>query len=278
MADSNNRTVTRVEVYEPPKDPTHTGKAEFRPEERELFARGLRILNDTGIPYLVAGAFAKHAYTRIWRNTKDLDIFLKAADLKKAFDALSAAGFKTSVKYGHWLAKAEWGPDVIDLIFGIGHGKLPITDDWFQGSHSFEIAGVKAPLIPIEELIAAKVYVADRYRFDGSDIVHLILGAKGQLDWQRVLKRLAGNQEILLWHLILFDFVYPGHPDYLPRELMSQLFEQARRRWSNPGDPKTFRGTLLDPWSYLVDIEEWGYQDQRDLTPLVNEKGELIRG
>ncbi len=269
--------VERLEVYEPPEDPSRTGRAELRPEEQEVFQRALNTLNQTGIPYLLAGAFAKHAYTGIWRNTKDLDIFLKAADLKQAFDALSAVGFETCVKYKHWLAKAESGPEVVDLIFGIGHGRLPITEDWFVGARLTKIAGVQVPLIPIEELIAAKVYVADRYRFDGSDVVHLIQGAKGKLDWQRILRRLGDeNREVLLWDLILFDFVYPGHADYLPQELMTELFAQARQRWSKRTDPKEFRGTLLDPWSYLVDVEEWGYHDERDLTPLVDDQGELV--
>ncbi len=269
-------TVKRVEVYEPPKDPTHTGKAELEPEERQMFARGLQILKETGIPFVVAGAFAKHAYTGIWRNTKDLDVFLKAADLRKAFDALEKDGFKTSVKYKHWLAKAEKEPDVIDLIFGIGHGRLPVTDEWFVGAGRTRIAGVEVPLIPIEELIAAKVYVADRYRFDGSDVVHLIHSARGKLDWERVLHRLGDRREILLWHLVLFDFVYPGHSNFLPRRLMAQLFDEMRERWKTPGDPRSFRGTLLDPWSYLVDVQEWGYEDPRLLAPVVNDRGELV--
>jgi hypothetical protein len=76
--------------------------------------------------------------------------------------------------------------------------------------------------------------------------------------------------------LILFDFVYPGHPDYLPREVMERLFVEARRRWSDPPPAHAFRGTLIDHLSYHVDVNDWGYQDRRRLAPLVAMDGELL--
>jgi hypothetical protein len=81
----------------------------------------------------------------------------------------------------------------------------------------------------------------------------------------------------LLWHLILFDFVYPGHSDYLPKEIMIELFDEMRRKWGQKErDTKDFRGIVIDPFSFRVDIDEWGYEDQRNLKPLVNERGELL--
>ncbi|HBY93443.1 MAG: nucleotidyltransferase family protein [Ardenticatenaceae bacterium] len=258
-------------------DVAREGKPEFEPEEAQVFARSLRVLNETGIPYVVGGAFAKHAYTGVWRDTKDLDIFLKPGDLKPALDALKAAGYETEVEFEHWLAKARHAPYFIDLIFGTGHGQLQVDDTWFKYSQPVEIAGVRTRLIPIEELIVSKAYIAERYRFDGADVAHLIRGAKGVIAWSRVLERLGPNRELLLWQLILFDFIYPGHSDYLPKELMVQLFEQARERWSNPqANRKAFRGTLLDPFSFIVDVEDWGYEDRRDLEPLVNDEGEPV--
>jgi hypothetical protein len=57
---------------------------------------------------------------------------------------------------------------------------------------------------------------------------------------------------------------------------MVQLFEKMRRRWAKPGPAHAFRGTLLDPFSFIVDIEDWGYEDRRDLSPLVDEEGEPL--
>jgi hypothetical protein len=77
--------------------------------------------------------------------------------------------------------------------------------------------------------------------------------------------------------LIHFDFVYPGHSDYLPKDVMAELFQDAEKRWKNAKSSKRkFKGTLIDPFSYNVDVMDWGYQDTRKTEPLVNEKGEVL--
>ena len=268
--------MSEQEAEEPAEDVAREGKPQFEPEQEAMFARGLRALNQAGIAYVIAGAMAKHAYTGIWRNTKDIDLFLKPADLEPALAALAGAGFDTTIEFHHWLAKARQEPYFIDLIFGTGHGQLQIDDSWFEKSRPIKVAGVQAQLIPVEELIVSKLYVAERYRFDGADVLHVIQGTRGQIDWQRVLALLDDNRDLLLPYLLLFAFVYPGRTHYLPQSLMTELFEEARRRWSDPHGRKDFRGTLLDPFSFTVDIEDWDYEDQRKLEPLVGEMGDVL--
>jgi hypothetical protein len=121
------------------------------------------------------------------------------------------------------------------------------------------------------------MFVNTRQRYDGSEVAHLIRSRKGKLDWERLVERLGEHRQLLLWHLILFDYVYPGHSDYLPQKLMLQLFEEMQEQWSNNfHPPNAFRGTLIDPFSFMVDIEDWEYQDIRDTEPLVTEEGELL--
>jgi hypothetical protein len=246
-------------------------------EEEDIFRQGLRVLNNTGVTYAVGAAFARYIYTGIWRSTKDLDVFLKPQDLKLVMDEFKEAGFETHVESPHWLAKAKKNGHTIDLIFGTGHGLLPIDDSSFAGSQQAKIVGVNTRLFPIEEMIAAASFINVRGRFDGAEVLHLIQGSRGELDWERILRRLGDNRQLLLWHLILFDFVYPGHKDYLPRELMVELFDEVRQNWeSSRYSPKAFRGTVIDPFSFRVDIDDWGYEDQRNMQPLVNDAGELL--
>ena len=252
------------------------GATQFEPEEREVFVRWLQILENTGMPFLLGGAFAVHAYTGVWRDTKDLDIFIWPRDLKKALHALASVGFKTEVPYPNWLAKARQEPYVMDLIFGVWNGQIPVDQDWFKRSVPGEVAGVPVQIMPIEEILASKLYVAARDRFDGSDVLHLIRCSRGNIDWKRVLARLDGNYELLLWHFILFDFAYPGHTEYLPQDLVVRLFERVRLGWSEPRDPKKFRGSLLDPFSFEVDLKDWGYQEERRMEPLVDHNGDLL--
>ncbi len=138
--------------------------------------------------------------------------------------------------------------------------------------------GVEVTLIPIEEMIASAMFVAGRNRFDGGEVAHLIRSAKGKIDWERIMARMNGNRELVLWHLILFDYIYPGHANFLPQDLMVELFDEVRKRWETEKrrNSHAFRGTLLDPFSYTVDVKDWGYEDRQNKAPLVDKEGNYI--
>ncbi len=249
----------------------------FTPEQADVYRQALHALNDAGVPYLVAGALAKYAYTGIWRDTKDLDLFLKADDLNRALAVLAEAGFETEIEFPHWLAKARRDPYFVDLIFGMGHGRLHVEESWFEEKRPFAIAGVDVFLLPPEELFVSKTFVIERYRCDVADLLHLILRTKGQLNWQRILTLLSNQRDLLLCHLLLFNYVYPGRSEYLPQGLITDLFTDVHQRWQKPMAAERFRGTLLDPHSFVVDVESWGYNDSRELDPLVDEEsGEVM--
>jgi len=242
------------------------GQPHLEPEQAEVYSKALRILNDTGIPYILAGAFALHTYTGLWRDTKDLDVFIKPSDLEKALRELAKAGFKVEIPEDHWLAKAWSEPYFVDLIFSMANGAIQFDDDWLKSERTAEIEGVHAPLIGLEQLIASKAFVAARDRFDGGDIAHVIRSVRGKVDWKRVGRILGPHRKILLWHFLFFDFVYPGHPDYLPQDLIQQMFEGIRRDWADPqAQSSECRGMLVDPFSFSADIRDWGYTDPREL-------------
>ena len=277
MTDEQEKLNDEAEADENAKNVTAEGSPKMGSAEGKIFAQALRKLNEAGIPYLVGAAFARHAYTGVWRKTKDLDLFLKAEDLRRAMDALEEAGFKTQIEYQHWLAKAIKKPYFVDLIFGTGHGQIQVDDSWFEYASPGVVLAVPTRLVPIEEMIALGVYVAERSRFDASDVAHLIRASQGKVNWERVLDLLGENRELLLLHLILFDIIYPGHSDYLPKKLMVRLFQEVQERWeSGEVEPKAFRGSILDPFSFSVDVEDWGYEDRRNLEPIVDKKGELL--
>lgn len=245
--------------------------------QSQVYREALVALNNSGVQYAVGAAFARYVYTSIWRQTKDLDVFILPEDLRPAMDALEKAGFSTEIKDKSWLAKAWKDGSFLDLIFGTGHGQLPIDERSFNGVVKEKVLGVETSLIPIEEMIVSAAYIAGRNRFDGPEVVHLIRSVEGKLDWERILNRLGENRQLLLWHLIFFDFIYPGHTDYLPQELITGLFQEAQERWKKkPRNPKLFRGTILDPFSYTVDVEDWGYEDRRTVDPLVDRQGNTL--
>ncbi len=59
-------------------------------------------------------------------------------------------------------------------------------------------------------MIWSKAFIMERERYDGADIAHLILACGRDLDWRRLLGRFGRRWRVLLSHLVLFGFVYPG--------------------------------------------------------------------
>jgi hypothetical protein len=191
-------------------------------------------------------------------------------------DAFAAVGFDTEVRNPHWLAKVHRPPHLLDILFAVRHvTRLRITDEWLETSLAARFLGVPTRLLGPEETVATKAYIGNRDRFDGADILHIIRALQGELDWQRLIDLLEGDEEILLWHLVLFAFVYPMHRDWLPQALMERAFERVQSTPALLG-ARAFRGTVLDPEAFRVDVAEWGYRDGGSHPPILHRSGRSL--
>jgi len=63
---------------------------------------------------------------------------------------------------------------------------------------------------------------------------------------------------------VLFGFIYPGERALIPSAVMKDLMARLQAELDVPTrDTKVCQGTLLSRAQYLVDIDEWGYEDAR---------------
>ncbi|HEU5336925.1 MAG TPA: hypothetical protein VFU27_13230, partial [Terriglobales bacterium] len=69
---------------EKPLPVSSSTEPDFPPEQQQLFREVLQVLNQGAIPYVVSGAFALQKHTGIWRDTKDMDVFLAAEHVPRA--------------------------------------------------------------------------------------------------------------------------------------------------------------------------------------------------
>jgi len=238
-------------------------------EEREVYRRALQALNDASIPYVVAGAYAIYEHTGIYRQTKDLDLFVEPSTVVSAARALHDAGFVMRLEDLHWLAKAFVGDKFVDLIYGMGNAVAFIDAEWRQHSRPGVLAAQPVRIAPAEELIWHRLFISERHRHDMSDIVHLILTVGDSLDWERLMARVGPHWPLLLAQLQTFSFVYPGYRSNVPSWVMEQLVEQARAAIGrDEEDADVTRGTLISRFSFAIDVREWGFSDPR---------GEMVR-
>src|SRR5437764_12250529 len=144
------------------------------PEAENLYSEVLTALNENGVPYAVAGAVSLEKYTGIWRETKDLDLFMESQNVRKALRVLERRGFRCETLDPVWLSKAHRGEYFVDLISGMSNGVIMVDDSWIKRAQPAIIAGVPSRIIAAEDLIASKLFVTRRERFDGGAIVHII--------------------------------------------------------------------------------------------------------
>jgi hypothetical protein len=232
------------------------------PDEQEaLYREVLTVLEEQQIPYAVAGAFALQMHTGICRYTKDLDVFLRAEEVAAALRTLHEHGFECEICDPVWLAKAHRGEFFVDLITGMSNAALVVDMSWIQLAHPALIVDVPTRVLAPEELLASKLFVTRRERFDGADIAHIVYRTKGNLDWHRILRRIGEHWEVLFWALTLFHYVYPAHSDYVPRWLWLELTGRFLNEVQNPDPRAPFRGSLIDEHLFAIDLKEWGLEN-----------------
>lgn len=263
-------------------------------EQRAAYAAALQALNDAGIEFLIGGGFAMHQYLGRWRSTKDLDLFIRARDVKRSLATLSAARFRVELTDTAWLAKAFRDGIMVDIIFSSYNGLFPVNDRWFENRRASTVLGVEVQLVGPEEMIVSKAFVAARDRFDGSDVSWLIRTLHGQggprvqgvqgaqglgpdnqrIDWARVESHMAAHWEVLLWQLIHFRYVFPEDRHKVPDSVVERLLRRMSDEIAagTPAEQGACRGPMLDPIHYLAAVLE----RKGELEKSVQTKRELV--
>lgn len=246
--------------------------------EREVYKAALRTLNERGVPYVVAGAYAIYEHTGIYRETKDLDVFMQPEHLVDAARALREGGFTTRLEQPHWLAKAFRGEPFIDLIFGMGNGLALIDEGWYRHSRPAILAATPVRVAPAEELLWHRLFIHERHRQDMGDIVHLIACVGYAMDWARLLERVAEHWPLLLAQVMIFQYVYPEVDGAIPHWVLDDLLARARAEAGRPrtGDRVT-RGTLISRFSFNIDVMEWEFRDEREDSVRRRERNPVVR-
>lgn len=233
-------------------------------EELDARATALRALTAARVPFLVAGAYAFFEYTGVFRDTKDLDLFVLERDVEPAFRALEAVGFRTELTDPAWIGKAFHGEYFVDLIFASGNGVAIVDDVWFENARPGVVMGVDVLLAPPEEIIWSKSFVVERERYDGADVNHILHACAPEMDWRRLLARFDRYYEVLFSHVLLYRFAYPSERSRIPDWVIEELVARTLADVEAGDHPQAIcRGNLLSRVQYQHDYDHHGYADGR---------------
>jgi len=228
-------------------------KSDFRPKNQmrknhfssphDFYSESLKVLKKTNIP-------------------KDLDVFCHPGDYPKILKIFSDLGYRTQTLDERWMVKILKGKYFLDIIFNAANAVTPVTKDWFKNCRKAKIAGIEVPLLPPTELIWAKAFIQDRRKYDGGDVVHLILKKHKEISWRRLFFYMDQYWEVLFSHVLNFRFIYPSERNIIPlwilKELTARLDQQIKIA---PSKMKICRGRLFSRGDYQIDIEKWGFAD-----------------
>jgi hypothetical protein len=176
---------------------------------RATFRRVLAVLKSQPAPFVLAGAVGLSL--RLGRVIDgDLEVYMRAADVPPALDVVHAAGLRVEVDDTHARARITYGENRIVLRWGL---PLPLSgeidDAWFHHSSRTHFLGLRVKIAPIEELLWLKIAIPSGASVGDPLIPQLLLACGEEMDWSRLLLRLAGLEALLLAHIFLFWHQYP---------------------------------------------------------------------
>ena len=196
---------------------TLTPRDEHQPRGDDDFHQTLdeaiAAMREADIPFLIIGGIASAVMGRD-RGTRDVDLFVRPEDARRALDGLESAGFETRVAFPHWLYKGFKRDVLTDVIFRSSKDVL-LDDEMLRRAQEREFRGHVLPIAPPEDLVIMKAVAADedtpRYWYDALGII-----AHADLDWEYLVRRARQHGVRRILSLLVYaqsnDLVVPAAP------------------------------------------------------------------
>ena len=180
-----------------------------------------------GLPFAVGGGIAYGLYSGCWRNTGDLDLFVRPHDRQAFIEVLAAHGFMDYFdRKGYdrgWIYRSHKGELIIDVIWQMANYRAAVDDDWLTRGATFSAFGQALRAIPIEELMMAKLYIIQRERCDWPDVLGLLYQHGPTMDWEHLLERIAEDRALLAGLVSVFSWLCPPRAAEFPESLWDRL-------------------------------------------------------
>jgi hypothetical protein len=211
-----------------PSDPIEAPWSNLIPDDQwTALQSATTAIRNAGVPVLLGGALALATYTGRWRNTKDVDVIVRPADHARAVAALQVAGFEdyfSQAPYDRsWIFRAFKDGVIYDVIWQLPNHRVLIDDAWFSRAPEVRLRQELHCAVPPEELVRVKLYVMQRERCDWVDVLNVLAGAAGHMDWPWLVHRMGRDLSLLHAVLAVFNWMCPGRARNVPPWLRTQF-------------------------------------------------------
>jgi hypothetical protein len=216
--------------------------------EWKIYRAAIQALRNERIEFLLGGGFARAGFTGHWRDTKDIDFYIRPKDREPAKLALVKAGFADyyeKVPYDRaWIHRSYKSNVLVDVIWAMANQRAQVDDTWFRHAPEITIRGERLFLVPPEELLWCKLYIIQRDRCDWTDIFNLVHEHGPRMDWSHLIRRVEDDVLLLRAMLNTYAWLCPNEVKELPVSLWPRL--AAAQQTMRSRSPKHDRIRLLD--------------------------------
>jgi hypothetical protein len=216
--------------------------------EWRIYRTAIGALRGAGIEFLVGGGFARAGYTGHWRDTKDIDFYVRPQDRERAAHALNRAGFADyfqKLPYDRaWIYRSYKRNVIVDIIWAMANQRANVDEAWFRHAPQLKIRGELLALVPPEELLWCKLYIIQRDRCDWTDIFNLVHEHGAQMDWGRLIRMVEDDVPLLQALLNVYEWLCPTAIKKLPGSLSRRV--RGAQKAMRTRSPTHDRIRLLD--------------------------------
>lgn len=203
------------------------GLEQISDDQWRFYKEVIDAVKGTGCHFALGGAFAWACYTGLYRNTKDLDLYVMPEEKQSFIEALTSIGatdlFETESYDRGWIYRSTRDGYIVDIIWAMANYRRPLDKDYIEAGPTLEIRGERMHVLPAEELMMNKLYILQRGRSDWFDVFNLLYCTDGKLDWKRLVDKLGDDKPLLAGALKVYAWLCPGRTGELPDFLWSAL-------------------------------------------------------
>ena len=226
----------------------------FTEHETRLFRAAMEALNREGVPFMLAGAFGLLHYTGMWRGTKDLDALILPQHRDRAVRAICDAGlhdmYDDEPYDREWIFRGTRDGVIVDLIWRLANKVDDIDPSWIERSTPGEFLGVPVRYVGPADLCWMKLFVFQRLRCDWPDLLNVIRGTGGKLDWDHLLREVGPHWRLLCGLVDIYDWLCPEERLFIPQSFRRKLEERLE---TNDDRAPECQKDLFDSRPWLTD-------------------------
>lgn len=222
----------------------------FPPDRWAMYKCVLSDAANEGIRFAVGGGLAASVYGGKWRDSKDIDFYIKHSDLERMQPVLARNGlcdyFHVKSYDRNWIYRTYFRDTIVDVMWAMANQRAQVDDKWLAGPE-VQTDGVSMRLLAPEYTLWTKLYVLQFDRSDWPDAMNILYTSGAEMDWDLFLQLIGEDDRLFAGLLNVFAWVCPGRASALPASLWKRMES------GNPAGGEPFvarRAELLDsrPW------------------------------